>query len=54
MNFCGFIKQHPHESDSIVRLGYKTVIEPVNIRQQLNIVSRELIETFRGIMKTFA
>ena len=53
MNFCGFFKPHPHETYSVVRVGYNMVVDQVNVRQHINAVLKESIEKFQEIAKVF-
>ena len=53
LSFCGFCKMHPHDTDSIIRLAYKTNIVPENILQNLLIVIAQAINIYERIKQMF-
>ena len=53
LSFCGFCKMHPHDPDSIIRLAYKTPIDPANIAQNLLVAIAQAISIYERIKQLF-
>ena len=53
LNFCGFRKLHPHDSESRIRVGYISKTDKNLIRQHLRIVCIKAQEIFEQIKKMF-
>ena len=44
---------HPHDPDSIIRLAYKTPIDPANIAQNLLVAIAQAISIYERIKQLF-
>ena len=53
LTFCGFIKEHPHNQNSIIRIAFKNIVETSNIITIFNDSIKLLIETFSKIRDNF-
>ena len=53
LNFCGFKKMHPHDSDSIIRLAYLKQSDINTVRQNLRVACVYAQEIFVKIHKMF-
>lgn len=53
LNFCGFSKTHPHNTDSIIRIGYLITTDKNTVRQNLRTVAIEGQEIFKTIFGMF-
>jgi len=53
LNYCGFKKMHPHDSDSIIRLAYKETTEISTIKQNLKACISEAKLVFEKIGEKF-
>ena len=53
LSFCGFSKMHPHDTDSIIRLAYKTGVDPSNISQNLLVTVSQAISIYQHIKQMF-
>ena len=53
LSFCGFIKEHPHNRDSIIRLAFKNIVEVSEIATILNDAITILIQIFTKIQDNF-
>ena len=53
LSFCGFCKMHPHDTDSIIRLAYKSTIAPEHILQNLLVVIAQAISIYERIKQMF-
>ena len=53
LSFCGFSKMHPHDTDSIIRLAYKTGVDPSNILQNLLVTISQAISIYQHIKQMF-
>lgn len=51
LNFCGFKKMHPHDSDSIIRVAYINEELDSIVRQNLKDCIRDLLEVYSKIKK---
>ena len=49
VTYCGFVKMHPHDKDSIVRVAYKDTTEKMIVNQNLKECIKELIQAFHII-----
>jgi DNA-directed RNA polymerase subunit L len=49
--FCGFKKLHPHDSDSIIRIGYKEPVDKATIKQNLKGCLESAVNVFKKIKK---
>jgi len=53
LSFCGFKKFHPHDTDSVVRLAYKTVTDKQMISQHIRIACINGAEFFKTLYEMF-
>ena len=53
LSYCGFKKMHPHDSDSIIRLGYKEHVEKTTIKQNLELAVADAITVYKKIYDKF-
>ena len=53
LSFCGFIKEHPHNSDSLIRVAFKNIVETTEIVSMLSESITELVEIFKIIQENF-
>ena len=53
LNFCGFKKFHPHDTESRIRLGYVSKTDKNLIRQHLRIICIQSQEIFEKVKKMF-
>jgi len=53
LNFCGFKKMHPHDSDSIIRIAYLQNADVNTVRQNLRVACVYAQEVFVKIYKMF-
>lgn len=53
LSYCGFIKEHPHNKNSIIRIGFKNIVENSNIISIFNDSIKILIEIFTNIKSNF-
>jgi DNA-directed RNA polymerase II subunit RPB3 len=53
LNFCGFSKIHPHNSDSIIRLGYLMKVDKNTVRQNFREACVFSQEVFKNLFKMF-
>ena len=53
LSYCGFIKEHPHNKNSIIRIGFKNIVENSNIISIFNDTIKLLIEIFTNIKSNF-
>jgi len=53
LSFCGFIKEHPHNSDALIRVAFKNIIETTEIVSILSESITELLEIFKIIQDNF-
>ena len=53
LTFCGFKKMHPHDSQSIIRVAYKDVIDKSTIKGNLKECIEESKQVFTKIRKEF-
>lgn len=53
LTFCGFIKEHPHNSDSLIRIAFKNIVETTEIVSMLSESITELVEIFKIIQDNF-
>jgi DNA-directed RNA polymerase subunit L len=51
LTYCGFKKMHPHDSDSIVRVAYKDVVDKAMIKGHLEICIESLTQILDKIKK---
>ena len=52
LTYCGFKKMHPHDSDSLIRLAYKEVVDKAMIKGHLEICIDSLTQILDKIKKT--
>jgi len=52
LSYCGFKKMHPHDSDSIVRVAYKDVVDKPMIKGHLESCIESLTQILDKIKKT--
>ena len=53
MTYCGFVKLHPHDSDSIIRIAYKELTEKIVIFQNLKECIKDLVQVYQTIFDKF-
>jgi len=53
LSFCGFIKTHPHDPDSIIRIAFKEPIEKPILYDCLKHCIKELVDAFQIIHDKF-
>jgi len=53
LNFCGFSKTHPHNTDSIIRVGYLMKTDKNTVRQNLRVAAQEAGDVFKTVYKMF-
>ena len=53
LSFCGFIKEHPHNDNSIIRIAFKNIVENSDIKNMFNICTKILIDIFTKIGDNF-
>lgn len=53
LSYCGFKKMHPHDQDSILRLGFKKNSDKNECKKCLRFVCSEITEIFEQISKLF-
>ena len=53
LSFCGFIKEHPHNDNSIIRIAFKNIVENSDIKNMFNICIKILIDIFTKIGDNF-
>ena len=51
--FCGFIKEHPHHDNSIIRLAFKNIVEKTDIVMMFSESITTLIEVYTKIRDNF-
>lgn len=49
LSFCGFVKEHPHRNESIIRLAYTNPTNKSIIKGDLNMAITELIKIYKKI-----
>jgi DNA-directed RNA polymerase subunit L len=49
MTFCGFIKIHPHDTESIIRIAYNSVTDMAIIKQNLKDCIKDAAKVFKKI-----
>jgi DNA-directed RNA polymerase subunit L len=53
MNFCGFKKYHPHDTDSVIRVAYKDKNDKNAVKTHLINSTEKCKKVFEEIMKLF-
>jgi DNA-directed RNA polymerase subunit L len=53
LTYCGFKKMHPHDTDSLIRLAFKTETEVAMIKSYLLICIQEALNVFTSIKAGF-
>ena len=53
LTYCGFKKEHPHSSESIIRLAYADPIEESMVRQHLREAVEECMRVFKIVENKF-
>ena len=53
LNYCGFKKEHPHDSNSIIRLAYIEQVNEENIKLNLNAVNIIVLNIFNKLKDMF-
>ena len=51
LNYCGYKKMHPHDSDSIIRIAYKKNVDVSFIKQNLIECVVDAIQIYKKIKK---
>ena len=51
LSYCGFKKLHPHDSDSIIRIGYHEPVDINTIKKHLTECINDAIDVYQRIMK---
>ena len=51
--FCGFKKMHPHDTDSIIRIAYKSATDKTIINNHISLCCKEAIEIYKKIKTYF-
>ena len=49
LSYCGFIKPHPHDKNSIIRIAFKNIVEISNIVSIFNDSIKQLIDILSKI-----
>ena len=49
LTFCGFVKEHPHYNDSIIRLGYTNESNKAMVLGDLKFAIQELVKVYKKI-----
>ena len=53
LSYCGFVKMHPHDKDSIIRVAYKELTEKTVIMQNLKECVKDLVQVYQIIFDKF-
>ena len=53
LSYCGFIKEHPHNKNSIIRIAFKNIVEISNIVSIFNDSIKQLIDILSKIQDNF-
>lgn len=53
LSFCGFIKEHPHDTYSIIRIGFKNASEEAIVSQYMSDAITKAISQFTTIKESF-
>lgn len=53
LTYCGYLKPHPHDPDSIIRIAYQEPVELSTVKLNLIESIRDLIQIYQKIMKQF-
>lgn len=53
LTYCGFKKMHPHDSSSIIRLGYKDAVDKAVIKGNLKECIENGKQTYAKLKKEF-
>ena len=53
LSYCGFIKEHPHNDYSIIRIAFKNIVENNNIISIFDVSIKMLIQIFTKIQDNF-
>lgn len=54
LEFCGFKKFHPHDTQSVLRMAYIMPMDKAIIKQHLKGITAEVINVYKNIMKMFS
>lgn len=53
LTFCGFIKEHPHNDYSIIRIAFKNIVDNTNIINIFDVSIKILIDIYTNIQDNF-
>ena len=53
LTYCGYLKPHPHDPDSIIRVAYEQTVEISTVKLNLIESIRDVIQIYKKIMKQF-
>ena len=53
LTFCGFIKPHPHINISIIRLGFKELVEKTTVLEYINKSVDTSVEYYKKLIYLF-
>ncbi len=53
VTFCGFIKEHPHNNNSIIRVAFKNIVELSSIVSMFNDSIKQLVDVLTKIRENF-
>ena len=53
LTFCGFIKEHPHNDNSIIRVAFKNIVELSSIVSMFNDSIKQLVDVLTKIRENF-
>jgi DNA-directed RNA polymerase subunit L len=54
LEFCGFKKMHPHDTQSVLRMAYIMPMDKAIIKQHLKGIVTEVLVVYKSIMKMFS
>jgi len=52
LSYCGFKKMHPHDSDSIIRVAYREMVDKTGVKQNLISCIEDAIVIYKKIKKS--
>ena len=53
LSYCGFIKKHPHDKNSIIRIAFKNIVDNITIANMFNDSIKTLVDIFTKIQDNF-
>ena len=53
LSYCGFIKKHPHDKNSIIRIAFKNIVDNTTIVNMFNDCIKTLLDIFTKIQDNF-